>query len=455
MRIITFLLTRRINHTQIIVLGFTLLILLGSVILNLPAASSNGESIGYLNSLFTATSATCVTGLVVVDTFSHWSLIGQITILVLIQIGGLGFMTMTTLFSLLLHRKISYNERMLIAESLNQKTISGAVKLTRRILIGTFVIELIGAVILSFKFIKTFGIANGIYKSIFHSISAFCNAGFDLMGEIEPYSSLMHFQTDFLVNITIILLIIIGGIGFFVWSDLYNNIGRSKKAISLHSKIVLFVTAGLLIIGFIVFLCFEYSNPVTLGNLTGKNKVITALFQSVTTRTAGFNTIDQGLMSDASKIFAMILMVIGGSPGSTAGGIKTVTLGILLLASISKIKGNKDIVVFNKRISYEVVLEVFTIAMISILNICLTSLILAYFENTTFIKILFESVSAFGTVGLSLGITGSLSAVSKIFVITSMFFGRVGVLTIAIALTAKRVKRSQKYRYPEGRIMVG
>ncbi len=442
-----------LNPTQLIVLGFITIILIGSVLLKLPMASKDGNSVHYIDALFTATSATCVTGLVVFDTYRHWTVFGQIVILSLIQVGGLGFMTMATLFSLLVRRKISFRERLLMAESLNQYSIEGIVRLTKKILFVTLIFESIGAVILSIKFSSEFGIADGIYKGIFHAISSFCNAGFDIMGEAAEYISLTAYTGDVVVNLTVMALVVIGGLGFFVWDDIFRTKGFRK--LRMHTKLVLVITLGLILFGFIFFLSVEYNNPETLKPLPFKDKILAAMFQSVTTRTAGFNTISLPDLTNASKFMSIFLMFIGGSPGSTAGGIKTVTAGVLLFAVFSVLRGNEDTVMFKKRLHYTLVLRALSIVVISILMISCTTVILSLLEKTSFINQLFEAVSAFGTVGLSMGITPSLTPASKIVIIATMFFGRVGVLTIALALTFKRLKAGDKYKYPQDKVMVG
>lgn len=442
-----------LSPTQLIVIGFLLLIFIGSILLNLPIASRNGRSIGYLNALFTATSATCVTGLVVVDTYTHWTLFGQLVILSLIQVGGLGFMTMATLFSLVLRRKISFRERLLIAESLNQYSLEGVVRLTKQILLGTLMFEAAGALILSIQFIGDFGLVKGIYRGIFHAISAFCNAGFDIMGEEQEYVSLTAYTSDTIVNFTVMALIIIGGLGFSVWDDIYR--AKSFKNLRLHTKLVLLITAVLLIFGFVFFFLLEWSNPKTLQPLNMKGKLLSAMFQSVTTRTAGFNTVSLSDLTSASKFMTIVLMFIGGSPGSTAGGIKTATIGVLIFAVVSVLRGSDDTELFKRRLNTGVVLRALSIVIISAVIVITTTVTLSIFENASFVEVFFEAVSAFGTVGLSLGITPLLSSISKIAVIATMFFGRVGVLTMALALTVKRYKTGKNFKYPEEKVMVG
>ncbi|MCG8500281.1 MAG: TrkH family potassium uptake protein [Firmicutes bacterium] len=440
------------SPTQFIVLGYVLVILIGSILLNLPMASKDGNSVGYVNALFTATSATCVTGLVVVDTYTHWTTFGQLTILFLLQIGGLGFMTMATLFSLMLGRKISFKERLLMAESLNHYSLEGIVRLTKQILLGTLMFEGAGALILSIRFANEYGVAKGIYKGIFHAVSAFCNAGFDLMGESEKFTSLTAYVDDPIVNLTIMALVIIGGLGFYVWNNIYK--AKNVNDLKLHTKLVLLISAVLLAGGFIFFFLLEFNNPDTLKPLSLGDKVLAAMFQSVTTRTAGFNTLPLSDLTNASKFMTIVLMFIGGSPGSTAGGIKTVTAGVLLFAVISVIRRSDDTELFRRRLHYSVVLRALSVVVISIGIVLGTTVILSIFESASFIEIFFEAVSAFGTVGLSLGMTPSLSTVSKLTLIGTMFLGRVGVFTMALALVAKG-KKNRKLRYPEGKIMVG
>ena len=443
----------KIRTTQAIVMGFCVIILIGSILLNLPISSRDGHSIGLLNSIFTATSAVCVTGLVVVDTYAHWTVFGQIVILSLIQIGGLGLMTLATLFSLALGRKISFKERLLIAESLNQFSPQGMVKLIKDILIGTAIFEGLGAIILSIRFAGQFGIRNGIYKGIFHSISAFCNAGFDLMGEKGQFSSLTSYVEDPLVNITVVSLIIIGGLGFAVWEDVFRT--RNFSGLRLHTKLVLVMTGILLLSGFVFFLVLEYSNTKTLQPLSFRGKILASMFQSVTPRTAGFNTLPTGDLTNASKLMTMVFMFIGGSPGSTAGGIKTSTAGVLIFSVISVLKGYKDVNMFKKRLEVEVIFRAMAIVILSLIVIISTTVVLSIFENATLTEYFFESISAFGTVGLSLGITPALGIAGKIALVITMFLGRVGVLTMGMAITMRMQKSEVKLKYPEAKILVG
>lgn len=442
-----------LSPVRIIALGFAAIILTGALLLCLPFATRSGDGANFIDALFTATSATCVTGLIVVDTYSFWSPFGQVVILMLIQVGGLGFMTVATLLSFVLRRTISLRERLLMVESFNQNNIQGIVRLARYVIIGTLMFEGIGAVILSFRFIPDFGVWGGITKGIFHSVSAFCNAGFDLMGEREPFSSLMHYQTDFVVNYTIMGLIVVGGLGFAVWQDILK--ARRLRDLSVHTRMVLIITVGLILTGMLVFLLLEFNNPGTLGPMKFGDKMNAALFQSVTTRTAGYNTIDQGAMTNGSKFLSAILMFIGGSPGSTAGGIKTVTFGILLLSVLAVVRGSTDVNVFTHRIPIGLVLRSLSVLLIAAAIVIVGTMILCVCEDASFIDILMETTSAFGTVGLTAGLTTDLSVVSKVTLTLMMFMGRIGVLTMGMALAMRAHDNKQNIRYPEAKVFVG
>lgn len=452
-------LTLKINSmdpTQVMVIGFGTLILFGALMLNLPISTNNGESIGFLNALFTATSAVCVTGLVVVDTASYWNEFGQFIIITLIQTGGLGFMTIATMFSLLTRKKINLRERLLIQESLNQRDLSGLVKLTRYIIVMTLAIEGIGALLLSTIFIPRLGLAKGIWYSIFHSISAFCNAGFDLMSAItgEQYSSLTYFTNNTLVNFVICGLIILGGIGFPVLLDIINNKKYSK--LNIHSKIVINTSAILIVIGFLFIFIAEFNNKNTLGSLGIKGKVLSSIFQSVTLRTAGFNTVDLTLLGESTLFLMVILMLIGGSPASTGGGLKTTTIATLFLTVKAFILGKEDIEVYQRRIGAGTIRKSLGIFFVGV-SIVLIAILAFTIVNPEFtlIEASFEVVSAFATVGLSIGGSYQLTFLGKLLIITLMFLGRVGSLTIFIALLSRNTKVKSKIRYPEGKIIVG
>lgn len=440
------LLEFELNPPAILAVGFLSLIIIGAILLNLPISSKSGESIGAINAIFTASSAVCVTGLIVVNTAEYWSLFGQVVIIILIQIGGLGFMTMATSVALIMGKKIRLKERLVIREQLNQETMGGLVRLTKYVIFVTLLIEAIGALFLSFKFIPIYGIAKGIWFSIFHSISAFCNAGFDIIG-----NSITPFVGDLWINIIISILIILGGLGFSIYIDLYRN--KKFKYLSIQSKFVLSITAILLVVGTVILFLIEYNNPFTLKELSLSNKILASFFQSTVTRTAGFNSIDISSMIDSSAFLMIILMFIGGSPGSTAGGIKTTTFGTIVLTTISTIKGEKDVGVFNRRIGEDVINKSLAIIMIGLTWILIVSFILTITEKAVFLDLVFETTSAFATVGLTRGVTPSLSTVGKLLITVTMYIGRVGALTMAFAFGHKR--KHKKFREAEGNIIVG
>ncbi|MGB3366166.1 MAG: TrkH family potassium uptake protein [Acidaminobacteraceae bacterium] len=445
-------LKKDLNPAQVIVLGFGGLVFIGAFLLNLPIASNSGESIGFVNALFTSTSAICVTGLAVVDTGTYWSPFGKVTILILIQFGGLGFMTMATSVAFLFGKRITLRRRMIMQEALNQFTISGVVRLTKYILIMTFAIEAIGALLLSIRFIPIYGVSKGIFYSIFHSVSAFSNAGFDLIGNGQ---SLTPFVGDFTINIVIMTLIIVGGLGFTVILDLAKT--KNFKRLSLHSKLVLSVTGVLLALTFVLVLFIEYGNPETLGSLPFGEKILASMFHAVTPRTAGFNTLEMGDLKVSTQFLTIIMMFIGGSPGSTAGGIKTTTFSLVILHVLSAIKGKEDTEIFKRRVSWTVISRSLTLLSIGISVIIIMTFVLSITEQSiSFMDIFFETVSALGTVGLTLGITSQLTTVGKILIALTMFFGRLGPLTIVIALARRSATYNKNgIRYPEGQVLVG
>lgn len=445
----------KLNPSQIMVIGFATVILIGAILLSLPIATKTGESIPFIDALFTSTSAVCVTGLVVVDTATYWNLFGQIIIIILIQVGGLGFMTITTLFALITKKRINLKERLLIQEALNQIDLSGLVKLTRYVLLMTFIIEGIGALALSTVFIPEFGIVKGIWYSIFHSISAFCNAGFDLMGTVSgPFTSITRYVNNVTISLTISILIILGGIGFPVILDVVKNKKISK--LNIHSKIVLITTSVLLLVGTLLILFIEYSNEKTLGNLPLSGKLLGAFFQSVTPRTAGFNTVDLAAMHQGSLFIMIILMFIGASPCSTGGGTKTTTLATIILSVRSFIFEKEDIEVFERRVGVATVRKSIGIFFIGI-SVVIAGIILINLTQDSFdlIESAFEVVSAFATVGSSIGGSPNLNIFGKIIIMMYMFMGRVGFLTIFIAIISNHNAKKQVIRYPEGKIIVG
>lgn len=439
----------KLNAVQILALGFLMVILIGTVLLSLPISSASGKSTNLIDSLFIATSATCVTGLVTLDTGTYWNYFGKTVIIILIQIGGLGFMSFATLFALLIGKKITLKERLLIQESMNTFKIQGLVRLMKHILLFTFSMEGLGALVYSTQFIPQFGWLKGIYYSIWHSISAFCNAGFDLMGD---FSSITKYADNSVVVLNTSFLIIVGGLGFAVLSDLYHY--KDTKKISLHSKVVLTVTGTLIFGGAILMFIFEYNNPGTMREMNLVDKVNNSLFAAITPRTAGLNTISTSDMTMAGRLLTIILMFIGGSSGSTAGGIKTTTFAILVLTLVSIIKGREDVEVYGKRISKDTVYKCFALVMLSFALVIVVIMVLSTTEvGATFEFIVYEVISAFGTVGLSLGLTPKLSIVGKIFITLTMYCGRVGPMTVVLALT--NIKKKSAIRYPEEKILVG
>lgn len=460
------ILTNKMHPTQILVFGFFILIVIASIVLSLPISSASGGYTPFEDAVFTATSAVCVTGLVVVNTAAHWSLFGKIVILCCIQIGGLGFMSLVSMISIALGRRITLKNRLIMQEALNFNTTAGVVRFTKMVVKGTLLVEGIGAALLAFVFVPEYGVIKGIWYSIFHAISAFCNAGFDIIGD----SSLTPYIGNGLVNLVIMALIVIGGLGFSVWLDTYRTISHKVKApknytwkqainkLSLHTKLVALITVALLGLGFLVILALEYSNPGTLGGLTFKEKIYAAMFQSVSPRTAGFNTIPLSELTDTSKLFTLLLMFIGGSPAGTAGGIKTVTIGVLALCAYSTIKGNEQTVVFKRRIPFNIISRALTIVMIGISVVFISVGCLSLSEDFSFMEILFETVSAFATVGTTLGITSYLSFIGKIMIIIVMFIGRLGPITITVALMVRQGNKENNkgnIQYPEEKVMVG
>ncbi|ACX67651.1 MULTISPECIES: TrkH family potassium uptake protein [Bacillales] len=437
-----------LSPPQILVLGFAAIIFIGTGLLMLPISTTTGEPLGFTDALFTSTSATCVTGLVVVDTGTTFSSFGEVVIMLLIQIGGLGFMTMATLFALVLKRRISLKDRLILQEAMNQSSMEGIVRLIRRVLLYSLVIEACGAVLLSVRWAFDMPLGRAIYYGVFHAVTMFNNAGFDLFGD---FRSLTGYVYDPVVNFVVMFLIVSGGIGFIVLSDLIDY--RKQRRLSLHSKVVLTMTAALLAVGFIVILIFEFTNPRTLGSLNWGGKFFGALFQSVTPRTAGANTIDITGLRQATQFFIVILMFIGASPGSTGGGIKTTTFTIMVGAVIAMMRGREDIVMFRYRLAQERVLKALTIALLALLLVLTVSMILSTTEEGDFLEILFETTSAFGTVGLSMGLTPDLTVFGKILISLTMFAGRLGPLTLAYALGPKKGK--ELYRHPEGKMIIG
>lgn len=444
------------SSVQIITAGFLFIILLGAAILSLPISSRSGQWTNLVDSLFTATSAVCVTGLVVLDTATHWSLFGKVVIISLIQIGGLGFMTIATMISLIRGKKINLKERLLIQESLNQIDLSGIVSLTRKIILMVFIIESVGGILLSISFIPKFGLIGGLAYGFFHSISAFCNAGFDLMGSISgEFSSLTSFYDNSFIMITVSLLIILGGLGYPVILDVLKNKRFSK--LNVHSKLVITSTVLLLLVGFVFIFGLEYNNPDTLGNMDMKGKVLSSIFQTSTLRTAGFNSIDLALTKEPTILLMIILMLIGASPASTGGGIKTTTVAVLFLTVKDFLCGKDEIHIFERSISFDSIKKAIVIFFIAIFIFIVGTLVLSI-TNPQFslIECVFEVMSAYATVGLSIGGSPNLNTIGKFIIMILMFLGRVGSLTIFTAILSINIaKKDKNIRRPKGKIIIG
>lgn len=443
---------RHIATTQMVALMFAAIILLGALLLTLPAASRDGVSCGLRPALFTATSATCVTGLVLYDTWSQWSGFGQIVILCLIQIGGLGFMSVATLLIFLLRRKIGLQQRLMIAQSLSVNDIKGVVRLQKLVLTGSFSVEAVGAIILTLRFWPEYGFTRALRWGIFHSVSAFCNAGFDIFGAIAPGQSLIEFNADPVVLLTLSALIIIGGLGFLVWENIARK--RSLRKFSVYTKLVLLITAALLAVGWAGTCLLEWNNPETLGGMTVGGKLLNGFFQSATLRTAGFAAIDQAKLTESGKAFSSVLMFIGGSSGSTAGGIKTATAGVLLISLWAGLRGRDQVVLRRRTIPQARVLNAMTLTLVVTCLFLAGSIALTLADGVPYLAAAFEVASAMGTVGLTMGITTGLSPLSQGIIIAMMFLGRVGVLSFSIAFLI-RDRGENKIRYPSVDVMIG
>lgn len=463
-----------LSPTRTLILGFLLIILIGTLLLSLPFASADGKTTAFIDAFFTAVSSVCITGLAVVNTAAHWSLFGKIVILLLVHVGGLGFMTLIIGIMVFFGKKITLRERIMIRESFNQNNMQGMVGLVIKVIAGTFIVEAAGAVVLSFVFVPQYGFLKGLWYGMFHSAAAFFNVGFDLIGE----ESLIPYAGSFTVNAAAALLIILGGLGFVVWLDLlsvFKNI-RNKpinsfsefrrisvgeiKRMSLHSKIALTVTFFLLIFGMVFFFIAEFNNSSTIGDFPLGQKILASFFQSATLRTAGFSTINQSGMGYGSKFMSVIFMLIGGSPGGTAAGIKTVTVTIILFAVISVVRGKDSIIVFNKSIPVKTLQKALAVTTMLLLIFFAAVIALSFTESYggfeyEFIDILFECASAISTTGLSLGITPHLTSAGKLIICALMFIGRLGPITVAIGLSDNKKSGGNLIHYPEEDIIVG
>ncbi|RKJ44675.1 Trk family potassium uptake protein [bacterium 1XD8-76] len=439
-----------VNKTRTIALNFMAIIFIGACLLTLPVSSRDGQWTDFMTALFTATSASCVTGLVLVDTFSHWSLFGQILILVMIQIGGLGTIAMRILLATFLRRNITLKARNLLQESINSLQIGGIVRLIRQALKGTILFEAAGAFVMAFYFVPRLGWQKGIYYSIFHAISAFCNAGFDLMGYQGEYVSFVSAVDHPLINIPIMALIILGGLGFIVWVDVWKHKFRFRK-FQFHTKLVLTTTAVLVVGGAAVFYLFE--TDASMAGLSLNGKIYASFFASVTARTAGFNTVDTALMSEGGKLFNIVLMFIGGSPGSTAGGIKTTSIAVIFFYMIAYLRGKQGAEVFGRRISDETVRKAVTVFVLNLFLALGAVLIINGVEKLPMLDLMFEAFSAIGTVGMTTGLTRDLGTVGRVLIMALMFLGRVGSMSFAFSFYER--KPVPKVQLPEIEVPVG
>lgn len=444
------------STTHIILLSFLGAILLGSLLLSLPISSANGEGVPYIDALFTATTATCVTGLVTLATVSTWSVFGQVIILLLIQIGGLGIITFMSGIMILVRRKFSVSNRLLIQDAFNLNTMSGLVRFVKKVLLGTFIVEATGALLYMIVFIPEFG-AKGIWISVFNSVSAFCNAGIDIIGE----NSLCNYATNPLINLVTSMLIILGGIGYIVWWDIPLVLKKAKtqgigclKHLTLHSKLAIVSTLVLLFSGAVLFFIFEYNNPLTIKDYSLFDKIQVSFFQSVTTRTAGFATVPQENLTNASSVVSLLLMFIGGSPVGTAGGIKTVTVLVLLASAVSTVKNRDEVTLFNRNISREALSKAVAVFCMSFIIMFTSTVLLTTVCDASVIDVLYETVSATATVGLTRNLTSSLNLFGKIIIIATMYLGRIGPISLAIAFKIRN-KNENIIKNPTEKISVG
>ncbi len=443
---------RPVYPARTIVFSFLTVILIGTILLCMPFSSASGRFTDPVTSLFTATTSTCVTGLVLVDTGTYWSLLGQIIILALIQIGGLGLVTLTTFFTVILRQKIGLGNLTLAQSSTGSQTLKDLRSLVKLIVLSTLTIEFIGAILLCIRFVPLMGWKRGIWVSVFTAVSAYCNAGIDIFdGE---FTSLTAYVSDPLVNCVIMALIVIGGLGFLVFQDILHY--HRRKRMMLHTKVVALYTAILILFGAIVYFTFEYTNPNTLGELSFGDKVLASFFQSVTARTAGFNTVDFGAMNDPTKLVSCALMFIGACPGSTGGGVKVTTFVVIFMTVVAALCNRRDTVILKRKVDYSIVYKSLALVAVGIVICIITSaVIIVENHELSTIDAMFEAVSAFGTAGLSAGITTQLGLISKLAVIVTMFIGRVGTFSIFMAMTLKENEKGDRKLLPSGEIMVG
>ncbi len=445
-----------LSTAHIIMLSFLAAILIGSILLALPVSSSDGRAVRYIDALFTATTATCVTGLVTLPTVTTWSVFGQAVILILIQIGGLGIITIMSGIMIILHKRVGLGDRLLIQDAFNLNTLSGLVRFVKKVIYGTFIVEGIGALLYMTVFIPEFG-ARGIWISVFNSISAFCNAGIDIISE----NSLCDYALNPIINIVTCLLIVLGGIGYIVWWDIVKATKNIKKrglktfgGISLHSKIAICATLILITLGAVVIFIFEYNNPLTMKDMPLFDRIQLSLFQSVTTRTAGFATLPQQDLTNGSSLFSLLLMFIGGSPVGTAGGVKTVTFAILIASAVSSIKNRNDIILFNRSIPKHAVIKAIAVVAMSFATAFTSAILLSAAIDAPALDILYEAFSATATVGLTRNLTPSLDLMGKIIITATMYLGRVGPISLAIAFNLRK-ENLNKIKNPTEDISVG
>ena len=440
------------SPTRVIAVAFAAIILLGAVLLSLPVASRDGKSCGFLPALFTSTSSTCVTGLTLFDTWTQWSGFGQTVIISLIEIGGLGFMSAASVVIFLMRRKVGLKQRMLMAQALSVNDMESVIRLQKWVIFGSLGIQLLGAIVLTLRFWPQYGFEQAAVWGVFHSISAFCNAGFDIFGSLQPGGSVSVFQNDPVVLITLMVLITLGALGFFVWEEVVRL--RRFHKFSVYTKLVLIMAVVLLVGGALLFMLLEWNNPATLGNMDTGDKVVNAFFQSTTLRTAGFAGLDQGALTDGGKAVSLFLMLIGGASGSTAGGLKTVTFVVLLLFVWSRARGKRTVHVFRRSIAQDKIMDAMTIALIMILLALAGATVICATSPVGFTDSLFESVSALATVGLTTGVTTALSLPAQIVIILFMYFGRVGILTISLGfLMGDRAE--ERFRYAQTNLLIG
>lgn len=441
---------RVVNATRVIAASFAGVILTGALLLMLPIASVSGESCGWMTALFTATSATCVTGLILVDTLTQFTLFGQIVILVLIQLGGLGFMSVIFLLASLVRKRMSLSQRLMMVSAFNLNDMRDVARLVGNAFRLTFVVEAVGAVILTGCFFPRYGIG-AIWKGIFISVSAFCNAGFDLLGP-DQVGSLSTYADNPVVLMTVAALIVCGGLGFFVWAEILQK--KSFRHLTLYSKMVLVITAALIVGGMLFFLAVEHDNPQTLGGMPWWQQGFNALFQSITLRTAGFLTVDQGALQQVSQMMCILFMLVGGSAGSTAGGIKTVTLGVLVLAMRAGLHGRSDVTIRGRTIPLSKVLSAVTLVLVVSMMFLFSSIAISLVDEVPYLEAAYETASALGTVGLTTGITPTLSTFSHVLLVAMMYLGRVGVLSFSVAFLSQGGRKS-RISYPESDVMIG